>query len=508
MTDFDKDLQSIQQARNMMRKSKEAQKVLAEFSHDEIDRLLRAITDACEANAEMLAKMAAEETGFGRWQDKVLKNLLGSRKTYEYIKDMKTTGIISNCEEKKIMEVAVPLGVVVALIPSTNPTATVMYNSLISIKAGNSIIISPHPNARECIIKTADIIREAIAKAGAPENIVQCITIPSMQATNELMKHEDTGVILATGGEAMVKAAYSSGNPALGVGPGNGPAFIEKSADIKTAVRRIMVSKVFDYGTICASEQSIVTEEIIRDEVMAEVRKRGGYFMTEEESRTVGRFIMRSNNTMNPAIVGKTAQAIADMAGIKIPEGTQVLISEQTTVGKKNPYSREKLCPILAFYVEKGWEEACARCIELLNNEGAGHTMTIHSENEDVIKEFALKKPVSRLLVNTSAGTGGAGATTNLPPSFTLGCGAVGGSATSDNVTPLNLMDIRRVARGVRELDDVRREAGQEAGAPGDDVKEAVSRAVQKSSDLNSEGITFEDIKRITDEVIRRMNIN
>lgn len=458
---LDKDLQSIQEVRDLMKKARAAQKILSEWNQNQVDCLVKAVADACINHAEPLARMAAEETGFGNWQDKVIKNLLGSRITYESIKDMKTIGLIREDKEKRIMEIAVPLGVVAALIPSTNPTSTTMYKTLISLKAGNAIVVSPHPNARNSIQETVRIIREAVKAAGAPEDLVGCIQLTTMQATDTLMKHPDIGVILATGGAAMVRAAYSSGNPALGVGPGNGPAFIERSADIALAVKHIMDSKTFDNGTICASEQSIVTESCIREPVMEEVRRQGGYFMDENQSRKVEKLIMRANNTMNPAIVGKSAMTIASMAGITVPEGTRVLVSEQTLVGLKHPYSREKLCPILAFFVEPDWESACSKCMAILQNEGAGHTMTIHSSNDAVIREFALKKPVSRLLVNTPGALGGVGATTNLAPALTLGCGAVGGSATSDNITPLNLFNIRRVAWGAREMEDLRQ--GQEA---------------------------------------------
>ncbi len=454
--EFDRDLQSIQEVRNLITNAKKAQEAYASFTQAQVDHIVEEIAKAGAAHAEELAKMAVEETGFGVWQDKILKNLLGSTMTYDSIKDMKTVGIIRDDPAAGIFEVAVPMGVVAALIPSTNPTSTVLYKSIISLKAGNAIVISPHPNAKKSILRTVEIVKDAARRAGAPENLVQCITIPSMEGTSALLKDRRIGIILATGGEAMVRAAYSSGNPALGVGPGNGPAFIEKSANIPLAVKRIFDSKTFDNGTICASEQSVVVERCSKDAVMAELTRQGGYFMNAEESEKVSKFILRANGTMNPAIVGKSAARIADMAGISIPAGTRVLISEQTTVGKKNPYSREKLCPILAFYVEDDWHAACERCIEILNNEGVGHTMTIHSENKEVIRAFALRKPVSRLLVNVAAALGGVGATTSLPPALTLGCGAVGGSATSDNITPLNLMNIRRVAYGTKELSDLR----------------------------------------------------
>lgn len=455
--EFDKDLQSIQEVRNLVEKAKKAQAEYALYDQQKIDSICKAVAEACAAQSERLAKMAVEETGFGVWQDKVLKNKLGSTMTYDYIKDMKTVGVLREDKEKGITEIGVPMGVVAALIPSTNPTSTVMYKSLICLKSGNAIVISPHPGARNSILATYEIVAKTAKAAGAPDGIVQCVTIPTQESTSALLKHHDIGIILATGGEAMVRAAYSSGNPALGVGPGNGPAYIEKSADIPTAVRRIFDSKTFDNGTICASEQSIVTEECIRNQVIEEVKRQGGYFLSEEESRKVGALLMRANGTMNPRIVGRSAQTIADMAGIQVPVGTRVLVSPQTMVGKDNPYSREKLCPVLAFYVESNWESACKRCMEILFNEGCGHTMMIHSQDQSVIREFALKKPVSRLLVNTPGALGGVGATTGLPPALTLGCGAAGGSATSDNVGPLNLINIRRMATGLIELSDLQR---------------------------------------------------
>lgn len=454
--EFDRDLYSIQEVRNAVKAAKAAQAVYRTFDQAKVDGIVAKIAQACAANAEKLAKMAVEETGFGIWQDKVLKNLLGSSITYDYIKDMKTVGILCEDKEKGLIEIGVPMGVVAALIPSTNPTSTVMYKVLISLKSGNGIVISPHPSAKNCIIETYKVIIEAARAADVPDGLIQCIMTPTKEATDTLLRHPDISIILATGGEAMVRAAYSSGNPALGVGPGNGPSFIERSANIPLAVKRIFDSKTFDNGTICASEQSIVTEACIKDQVIAEVKKQGGYFMSEEETAKVGRFIMRANGTMNPKIVGKSAQVIADMAGITIPAGTCVLVSPQKTVGKDNPYSREKLCPILAFYVEENWESACKRSIEILQNEGAGHTMTLHTEDMEVVRAFALEKPVSRLLVNTPGALGGVGATTKLAPALTLGCGAVGGSATSDNVTPLHLINVRRVAFGRKELEELR----------------------------------------------------
>jgi acetaldehyde dehydrogenase (acetylating) len=514
--EFDKDLCSIQEVRNLVAQAKKAQQEFSEYTQEQVNAILEAISRACEKEAERLAKMAVEETGFGIWQDKVLKNLLGSRMTWQYIRDMKTIGILREDRERKIMEVAAPVGIVAALIPSTNPTSTVMYKTLISLKGGNAIIISPHPNAKKCILETYSVIEKAARSAGAPAGLVQCISIPTMAGTDALLKHPDIGMILATGGQAMVHAAYSSGNPALGVGPGNGPSFIEKSADIAESVRQIIESKTFDNGTICASEQSIITETCIEDRVVEELKRQGGYFLTEDESRRVGSFIMRANGTMNPRIVGRSADRIAEMAGIQIPAGTKVLISRQTTVGHDNPYSREKLCPILAFYVEDGWENACRRSIELLQNEGVGHTMTIHTQDEHIVREFALKKPVMRILVNTPGSLGGVGATTGLQPALTLGCGAVGGSATSDNVGPMNLINIRRVAYGLCELKDLREQnhvPSPENPAPSlsanqdsDGRETAFEVGDSAISEKVMSSLSREDIEKITRAVLARFN--
>lgn len=451
---MDKDLLSIQQVRDLLKAAKTAQAIYAEFTQEQVDKVVEAMSMEVRKYAEKLAKMANEETGFGKWQDKVIKNKFAAEIVYESIKGMKTIGILD--EKDSVMDVAVPVGVVAGLIPSTNPTSTVIYKTLISLKAGNGIVISPHPNAKKCIIETVEILRKAAYGAGAPEGLIGVIEIPTMEATAELMKHKDTALILATGGEAMVRAAYSSGTPAIGVGPGNGPAYIEKTADVKKAVKRIMDSKTFDNGVICASEQSIIVEPSNKQEVINELKKQGGYFLTEEQSEKLGKFILRANGTMNPQIVGKDAQTLAKLAGIDIPAETRVLLSEQSTVSKNNPYSREKLTTILAFYTAENWEKACERAIELLMNEGKGHTMIIHTENKELVKEFALKKPVSRLLINTPGSLGGIGGSTNLAPALTLGCGAVGGSSTSDNVTPMNLLNIRKVGWGVKELEDFR----------------------------------------------------
>ncbi|WP_425449526.1 acetaldehyde dehydrogenase (acetylating) [Dethiothermospora halolimnae] len=448
----DKDLLSIQEVRSLIKQAKKAQSQFAKFTPEAIDKTVKHVAKSALKSSESLAKLASEETGFGKWRDKLEKNKLASEGVYNSIKDMKTIGIINEDKESKVIEIGTPVGVIAGLVPSTNPTSTVIYKALISLKAGNGIIFSPHPSAKKCIAKTVEILREAIEEMGAPKELIGCMTVLTMEGTQELMKHKDVSLILATGGSAMVKSAYSSGTPALGVGPGNVPAYIEESADIKMAISRIFASKTFDNGTICASEQSIVTDESISDEVKRELKNQGGYFLTGKKLEKVVRVMERPNGGMNPKIVGKTAEAIAAMAGIDIPENTKVLICEEKGVGEDYPFSKEKLTALLGFYTVKDWEEGCELCFKLLENGGLGHTLSIHSQNEEIIREFALKKPVSRFLVNTPSSQGAVGLSTNLAPSFTLGCGAIGGSATSDNVTPMNLINIRRMAYGVNDL--------------------------------------------------------
>lgn len=457
MTLLDKDLISIQEVRTLVRKSKVAQEELAKMNQEQIDKIVKAISESAYANSTKLAKMANEETGFGKWEDKVIKNNFASMGVYEAIKDLKTIGIIGEDSNQKTLDLATPVGVIAGLIPSTNPTSTVIYKAMISIKSGNSIVFSPHPNAKKCILETVRIISEAAEKAGCPKDAILCINNPSLVGTSELMKHKNTNLILATGGEAMVRAAYSSGTPAIGVGPGNGPAFIDKSADVKLAVKRIIDSKTFDNGVICASEQSIVIEKNMEEVVIDELKKQGAHILSEEESKTLSKFILRANGTMNPQIVGKSVEVICDLAGLKnIDKNTKVLVARENNVGHDVAYSREKLTPILALFVEDNVDSVMNRCRQILINEGAGHTFSMHANDDELVKKFALNMPVSRILVNTPSALGGIGASTNLVPALTLGCGAIGGSSTSNNVGPLDLINIKKVAYGIKEFEELK----------------------------------------------------
>ena len=440
----DKDLLSIQEARALVRAARKAQFDFAQLGQARIDAVVQAVAETAAAKAGELAALAVEETGFGKVQDKKTKNILASERLLMAIKDMKTIGVVNEDKARKLIEIAVPVGVIAGIIPSTNPTSTVIYKAIIALKAGNAIVFTPHPSAKKCIGQTVEMIQGVLQACGVCPDLVSYMSIPSIEGSAELMKVVD--LILATGGPGMVKAAYSSGTPALGVGAGNVPAFIERSADIGDAIAKIFASKTFDNGTVCASEQAIVTERVIADKVKAALVAEGGYFLEGEKLAKVKGVMERGNGSMNPDIVGRDAACIAQKAGIEIPTGTRLLISDEPGIGPNHPFSKEKLTALLGFYVVEDWKEACELCIKLLENGGIGHSLAIHSRNEDVIREFGLKKPVSRMLVNTPSTHGAVGLSTSLFPSFTLGCGAVGGSSTSDNVTPMNLLNIRRVA--------------------------------------------------------------
>ncbi len=481
---YDKDLLSMQEVRELVGAAKKAQAALAEMTQQQVDGIVRAIAEAGVRNARRLAEMAHEDTGFGRVEDKVIKNIFGSRGVYEYIRGMKTVGEVERDEVRRVRTIAVPVGVIAGLVPSTNPTSTALYKAEIAIKAGNAIVFSPHPTALRSIMETVKVIRQAIAEAGGSEDLVSCITIPTMEATDNLMRHRDVAMILATGGSAMVRAAYSSGTPAIGVGSGNGPAYLERTCDLPLAVKRILDSKTFDYGTICASEQSIICDEDMAGAVRAEMEKQGAYFLDDEERARLGRFILRANGTMNPEIVGRSVETIARLAGLeRVPASARVLVAREDGVGRGHPYSNEKLGPVLGFYTGKDYREVCEKVCTILRYEGAGHTFSMHTQDERMVEYFAKRVPVSRVMVNTPSALGGIGGTTSLQPALTLGCGAVGGSATSENVGPMQLLNFRRVAYGLREIEDIRAGVEPESAAlRGTEIDEIVAQIVARLS--------------------------
>jgi acetaldehyde dehydrogenase (acetylating) len=463
----DRDLASIHEARTLARRAKEAASLLAELSQDEIDSIVDAMAQAATLQAEAFARLAYEETGYGVVADKVQKNLFASDKVYRFIRPMKTVGVVNRIEDRKVIEIAEPFGVVAAIVPSTNPTSTAIYKILISLKARCSIVISPHPAAVRCISRVAEVMNEGARRAGAPDGSISWMSTVTIEGTQELMKARETAVILATGGMGLVRAAYSAGKPAYGVGPGNAPAYIERSADVAKAVRDIVTGKTFDNGVLCSSENSVVVDAPLVEEVKRLFVADGAHFLSPAEIDAVGRVLVSPQRLPNPALVGRPATYIAQQAGITVAPTTRVLIAELAGVGRDYPLSIEKLCPVLSFYVVADWREGCERCKQILRYGGMGHTMAIHSRNDEVILQFGLKKPAFRIVVNTPTTHGSIGLSTGLEPAMTLGCGGYGGNITSDNIQPRHLLNIKRLAYEVTPVSSARATVPAPAPAAG-----------------------------------------
>ena len=442
----DRDLASIHEARTLARRAKEAAPVLAELSQSQIDAIVDAMAAAVTPQAEALARLACEETGFGVVADKIQKNLFSSEKIYKFIRPMKTVGVVQRLEDRKVIEIAEPFGVVAAFVPSTTRISPAIYQILISIKARCPIVISPHPSAVRCITRVAEIMSGAARTAGCPDGAINWMQTVSLEGTQELMKARETAVILATGGMGLVRAAYSAGKPAYGVGPGNAPAYIERTADLGKAVRDIIAGKTFDNGLLCSSENSVVVDAPLAEEAKRIFTAEGAHFLSAAERDALAKVLVTPQRLPNPALVGRPATYIAQQSGFQVAPGTRVLIAELERVGRDYPLSIEKLCPVLSFYIVSDWREGCERCKQILRYGGMGHTMSIHSRNDEVILQFGLKKPAFRIVVNTPTTLGSIGLTTSLDPSMTLGCGGYGGNITSDNISPRHLLNIKRLA--------------------------------------------------------------
>lgn len=447
----DKDLRSIQEVRTRVTAAYEAFLQYKSFSQEQVDAIVDAVAAAARANAESLARMAVEETGYGNVPDKVAKNLLNSDTLHRHIRPMKTVGILREDEAQGLIEIAEPVGVIAAILPTTNPTSTAFYKSLIALKSGNAIVISPHPRANRCTCEASRILHEAAVAAGAPEGIIQCVNEATIAGTNELMRHKRTSIVLSTGGPGIVRAAYSSGKPALGVGPGNVPVLVDSSADIDEAVAAIVDGKSFDYGTVCSSEQTLVIEETARDRVWAALKANHAFICNQEQTAALEAVLITAEGRINPDCVGQSPQKIAQMAGFSVPPDARILTFELWGIGRDYPLSAEKLSPVLSVYFVKSFEEGIEACRGVLNFGGRGHTCVIHSKDRERIKRYGLAMPAFRVLVNTSSPQGSTGITTNVAPAMTLGCGAIAGNSTSDNVGPLHLINIKRIAFKVRE---------------------------------------------------------
>ncbi|MCZ0754723.1 bifunctional acetaldehyde-CoA/alcohol dehydrogenase [Anoxybacillus sp. J5B_2022] len=429
-----------------------AQKALEKFRNydqETIDKIVKEMALAGLDQHMPLAKMAVEETKRGVYEDKIIKNIFATEYIYHNIKYDKTVGIIRENPHEGIVEIAEPVGVIAGVTPVTNPTSTTMFKSLISIKTRNPIIFAFHPSAQKCSSEAARVLRDAAIKAGAPEHCIQWIETPSLEATQQLMTHPGVSLILATGGAGMVKAAYSSGKPALGVGPGNVPCYIEKTANIKRAVNDLILSKTFDNGMICASEQAVIIDKEIYDQVKKEMIDNRCYFLNEEEKKKVEKLVINENTcAVNPDIVGKPAYEIAKMAGVDVPKDTKMLVAELKGVGPQYPLSREKLSPVLACYKVNSTEEGLKRCEEMLAFGGLGHSAVIHSDDQEVITEFGKRMKAGRIIVNAPSSQGAIGDIYNAYiPSLTLGCGTFGGNSVSTNVGAIHLINIKKMAK-------------------------------------------------------------
>jgi len=446
MTIIDKDLRSIQQARHFVLTAQQAQQAFLNTSQEEVDHICEVMAEAAYQASAHLGQMAHDETGYGVPAHKQLKNEFASRNVWASIRNQKTVGVIRHDPAKQIYDIGWPMGVVAALIPSTNPTSTVIFKILIAIKTRNAIVIAPHPAAVNSCLEATRIMVEAGQKAGMPPGLVSCMSIISLAGTQALMQHEHTAVILATGGADMVKAAHSVGKPAYGVGPGNVPCYVDRSADIKKAAYYIVSSKAFDCSVICAAEQSVIADKPIAALLKAEMQRWGAHFVSRAEADALSQTLFLPNGATNPQAVGKKPQHLAQMAGIVVPETAKILVAELAKVGPEEPLSREKLTTVLGWYEADGWEAGCERCIELIMFGGRGHSLFIHAQDENIIMRFGLEKPVFRIGVNTMGTMGSVGITTHVEPSMTLGSGGIGGSVSGDNITAHHLLDVKRLA--------------------------------------------------------------
>ena len=443
---MDKDLQSIQQARDMVQAGRQAWLQWREASQAQVDRVCEAMANVAYRESERLGRMASEETGYGVPVHKMLKNHLCSNLLWSKIKDIRTVGVIRHDPEARIFDIAWPYGVVAALTPSTNPTSTVMFKTLIAVKGRNAIVVAPHPAATNCCVETSRLMAAAAVEAGAPPGLIACMSHVSLPGTQELMRHRYTALILATGGSDMVKAAHSVGKPAYGVGPGNVPCYVDRTANLERAARYIVASKAFDYSVICATEQAVIADKPIARELERLLVANGAHFLDEYQASKLAGVLFFPNGGINAQAVGKSPQQLAEMAGISVPDAARILVVRLDKIGRDEPLSREKLTTVLGWYESDGWEAGCERCIDLINFGGRGHSLVIHAEDDDVIMRFGLEKPVFRIVVNTMGTLGTTGLTTDLMPSMTLGSGGVGGSITGDNIGVQHMFNVKRLA--------------------------------------------------------------
>lgn len=454
MPQLDPDLRSLQEVRDALARAKAAQAVVANYSQAEIDRVCAAMAKAVRDAAYTLARSAVQETGIGRVHYKILKNIFGSEGTWASIEHEKTVGVIRRDEGRGILEVATPAGIIAGIVPTTNPTSTAAFKALVGVKGRNAVVLSPHPRAVRCIADTVEVMRRAIQACGAPPDLVISLEHPTLESTGALMKSHDTAIILATGGEALVEAAYSSGRPAYGVGPGNVPVYVDRSAKPAEVARIIVASQSFDNGTFCCSEQAIVADRPIYEELLRELLQRGAHLCNEDEVAKLAAHCNRGG-MMNADVVGQDPWKVARASGFQVPEHTTVLIAPQGGVGRDWPLTIEILCPVLSLHVVEGWEEGCQVCLQTLKYGGLGHTLGIHAQDQGVLDAFFLEKPANRIIVNGPTSQGAVGYSTHLDASVSLGCGPQAGNISSDNITARHLINVKRVAYTRRDWAEI-----------------------------------------------------
>ena len=445
----DQDLLSIQEVRAKLELAYAAWTRYRSVSQSEADAIVEAMAAAARTHAQQLAERAVEETGYGNARDKFAKNMLAADVLPKRMRGMRTLGVLREIPDQKLVEIGVPMGVVAAILPTTNPTSTAIYKTLIALKAGNGIVLAPHPRARACTCETASILYEAAVKAGAPEGLIQCITTPTVEGTNELMRHRRTAVILSTGGAGIVRAAYSSGKPAYGVGPGNVPILVDISANIPDAIAKIVAGKSFDYGTLCSSEQTLVAEQSLRDQILAALKANHAHRCDIPQTAALERLLITKTFAINPDCVGQSPEKIAKMAGFEVAKDTSILTVEIGGIGREHPLSAEKLSPVLSLHFVPDFAAALDACEAVLQFGGLGHTCGVYATDDARIRRFAMRMPAYRVIANSPTPTGSTGISTNLFPAMTLGCGAVAGNSTSDNIGPLHLINIKRLAYAV-----------------------------------------------------------
>lgn len=448
---FDPDLVSIQEARTLALVAQAAQEQWAKATQAQVDRVCAAMAEAGAAAAAALGRLAVEETGYGVAGHKTLKNQLCSSLLWEHIRAVPTVGVIERDEARRLFKVALPMGVVAALVPSTNPTSTAFFKAMIAVKARDAIVISPHPAAARCTLEAARTMAEAAERAGAPRGLVACMSSLTLQGTQELLRHPAVALILATGGTPMVRAAHSVGKPAYGVGPGNVPCYVDRSADLPRAARLLVASKAFDHSVICATEQAAVVDRAVAAEFAGFMTAEGAHFVSAVEADLLRKLLFRPGGAANPAAVGKSPQALGAMAGFGVPEQARILLARLDRVGPEEPLSREKLTTVLGWYEAEDWRAGCERCLELIHFGGEGHSLALHAQDERVILAFGLEKPVHRIVVNTMSSLGSTGLTTGMAPSMTLGPGGVGGAITGDNIGVSHLFTVKTIAHHLRD---------------------------------------------------------